>query len=1185
MGLNVGIRLHQEYGNIGQREHDRLTTQAAIVAKDIERSLDVINRVLLGIREGLPDWRKNEGGMLLANQRLTAFVDAMRNVRTLLVLDADGNAIATNQSQVLGMNFSQRAYFQAARTQPDANTLYVSPPFKSALDVWVMNVAHVVLGPKGEFAGIVSATLDPEELGVALGSVLYGQDMWAALAHADGLQVLMEPDRPGQAGKNLAQPGSFFTRHRESGKSAEVLEGIVAATGEYRMIALQNVQPASLNMDKPLVVAVGREMGALYAPWKQRAWREGGGVALLACIGILGLHFSQRRRLRIEAESAAAAEALAESERFMRVLIDNLPGMVAYWDADLHCGFANQAYLQRFGKTEAEMRNIPIESLQSGALFRENEKYIRAVLAGEPQHFERCSPRPDGSVGHSWVHYIPDEKTGRVVGFFVLISDVSEIKQTQTQLLEANEALEKRTVEAEAASLAKSSFVANMSHEIRTPMNAVIGLLQLMHFTRLDARQRDYVSKAEGAAQSLLGILNDILDFSKVEAGKLMLDEQPFRLDNLLRNLSVMLSSALHTKDVEILFQIDQGLPRGLRGDGLRLQQILLNLAGNAIKFTERGEVVVALKLLQASQDSVRIEFSVRDTGIGIPVDVLPRLFNPFEQADVSTTRRYGGTGLGLVICQRMVQLMGGELSVESVPGQGSSFQFAADFKRDGELVDEVGTVNLVGDQQGLRILIVDDNATARGVLLGMAASFGWQAEAAAGGEQAIECLEAAEAAGEPFDILCVDWIMPGMDGWEAVRRIRERRGPHLPAILMITAHGRELIEERLLVQPKMLDGFLVKPVTPSMLFDAVAQITHGESASTPADSPVRFDSQLAGLRILLVEDHPLNQQVAQELLVHAGAHVEVAANGMEGIRSIEGALLPFDVILMDIQMPGMDGYRATQVLRQEMGVTTPIIAMTANALAADREACLAAGMNDHIGKPVDLSRLIASLRRHCPDFAQRMGDSRVDYQLSAGGHQLPQLPGFDLSGALERMGGSQETLAGALRCFVAERELTPAAIREALAEGDVVQASSLLHTLKGVAATVGAEALAQLCAESENLLKTDLQMEHHPWLAALDESYTQAVSVFREVSNDMASSSTAASSQPLDTMLARELLSELARLLATNNMRAVELHERLKTDCTALGGRLYLLNAAMMRLDFPVARQVVKTLMDQLPA
>ena len=838
VGLIIGHFMSEMRKDIETRERDRLTVQARVIHDALERQIDTINRTLVGIRDELPQWHSEPAGMQLAQRRLKAFTDAMPAVRTLLILDAQGNVLASNQDTLLGKNFAERDYFQVAARNPNIDTLYLAPPFRTALGAFGMNMVRMVRGPNGEFAGIVSATLSPDELTRTLESVRYAPDTWAALAHGDGKLFLIAPLQEELLGVDLAQPGSLFLRHRDSGQTINVMTDTVMLTGERRMMALYTVQPPALKMDKPMVVAISRDLDAMYTRWGNEASLIGGIYALLIAITVPGLYLTQRRRREADAQTQAAHAALAQ-----------------------------------------------------------------------------------------------------------------------------------RTVEAEAASRAKSEFVANMSHEIRTPMNAVLGLLQLMERTGLDARQRDYVHKAEGAARALLAILNDILDFSKVESGKLELDDTPFRLDELLRNLSVVLSSTLQHKAVEVLFQLDPAVPRALRGDGHRLQQVLLNLAGNAIKFTQRGEVVIGLKLLDSTSDSVRIEFSVRDTGIGIAADRLAAIFEGFTQAESSTTRRFGGTGLGLAISRRLVRLMGSELQVQSTPGQGSHFHFTVDFRRDAETSAFERVVAAENDQHAaLRVLIVDDNATAREVLAAMVTSFGWQAETATSGAEAIQRMEAATAAGHSFDILCVDWIMPGMDGWETIQHIRARDTGHLPAILMITAHGRELIAERLGEETNPLDGFLIKPVTPSMLFDAVAQATRGASITveghTPANLPI--EQPLAGLRLLVVEDNPLNQQVARELLSHAGAEIEVASDGEQGIACVRRASLPYDAILMDIQMPKMDGYTATRVLRQEMQIATPIIAMTANALPADREACLAAGMSDHIGKPINARELTALVLRHC---------------------------------------------------------------------------------------------------------------------------------------------------------------------------------------------------------------------------
>ncbi|MFZ2651015.1 MAG: ATP-binding protein, partial [Burkholderiaceae bacterium] len=459
------------------------------------------------------------------------------------------------------------------------------------------------------------------------------------------------------------------------------------------------------------------------------------------------------------------------------------------------------------------------------------------------------------------------------------------------------------TEAAQAASKAKSEFLANMSHEIRTPMNAILGMLRLLQKTELSVRQADYAAKTEGAARSLLGLLNDILDFSKVEAGKMSLDPHAFRIDQLLRDLSVILSATVGPKPVEVLFDIDPALPRHLVGDAMRLQQVLINLGGNAIKFTAQGEVVVSMRVLALDAAAVDIEIAVRDTGIGIAPEHQARIFGGFSQAEASTTRRFGGTGLGLAISQRLVALMGGELRLDSAPGQGSRFSFCITLPQATENAAEAGftepeTTRAVA-ASALHTLVVDDNPSAREVLVRMGQSLGWTVDVAESGERALELLQARSQSDDAYQAVFVDWQMPGLDGWQTSQRIREV-GAHgvsrvtvaAPVIVMVTAHGREMLAQRSAAERATLDGFLVKPVTASMLFDAVVDARCGQDRSHPSQlAAARSKVQrLAGLRLLVVEDNLNNQQVARELLEDEGALVQIAQHGQEGVEAVAAA-------------------------------------------------------------------------------------------------------------------------------------------------------------------------------------------------------------------------------------------------------------------------------------------------------
>jgi PAS domain S-box-containing protein len=767
-----------------------------------------------------------------------------------------------------------------------------------------------------------------------------------------------------------------------------------------------------------------------------------------------------------ETELSAALKAASErSEKAQRA------GGVGTFDLDLVTGanFWSDVILEIYGVTREEFdasvqawvqllhpddRAATMASWQS-AIDSDARRWVREFRVR----------RKDGSV--RWLRSdagIIRDGQGQAIRSVGINLDITEQRQVQEALAQARDA-------AESAARAKGDFLANMSHEIRTPMNAIIGLAHLALKTELQPRQRDYLDKIHNAGQSLLGIINDILDFSKIEAGKLGIERIDFSLDAVLDNVASMIAQRAVEKGIEFVISRPPQLPRHLLGDPLRLSQVLVNFASNAVKFTEQGEVEIRIEPrtdTSGASGEIELHFAVRDTGIGLTEEQRAKLFRSFEQADSSTTRRYGGTGLGLAISKQLVQMMGGEVGVESQPGVGSTFWFTVRFGRTG---DEAEIVRATPESlRQLRVLIVDDNPSARDILGRYIESFGFAFAEASSGERALSLLRGAE---RPFGLVLMDWKMPGLDGFALARAIRALPSPS-PRLMMVSAYAREDLMQQ--ADEVGLDGYLLKPVNPSLLFDTILLAFGEDGAHQQATRQAQDLGQiqgLGGLRVLLAEDNEINRHIATELLEEAGIEVVAAHDGQQALDRLRapdaGA---FDLVLMDMQMPVMDGLDATRRLRDESRFASlPIVAMTANAMQADKERCLEAGMSDHIAKPINVAEMFATIRRWTGRKAPSAGNGHAPVAAREQLH-LPPLPGVDVVAGLRRVGNDLPRLRRAWGRFAqTERD----AVSRIVACMDCAASAAAVreaHTLRGLSATLGADALAAAATALESSIR-----------------------------------------------------------------------------------------------------------------
>ncbi|GEM_PF-2404042 len=754
---------------------------------------------------------------------------------------------------------------------------------------------------------------------------------------------------------------------------------------------------------------------------------------------------------RLRSRVREHTEAPHCSREALKAILDNSPTLIHVKDRRGRYTLVNDRWCELARRSEADVLGRSDELLfapeVAAGMAREDEVVLDQ---GEPRQFEEVRRLGDDKIVLETYKFPLLDAQGQLYGLCGISHDVTERKQHEAELRNARDL-------AREASRAKSAFLASVSHEIRTPINAIIGMTHLALGAELPPRPRDYVDRAHQSANELLAIINDILDFSRIEAGKLRLEAVPFRLEEVLQTVVKTIGPRAAHKGLELLLESPPDLPTALVGDPMRLSQVLINLASNAVKFTDRGEVVLRVRAAEHSTEHLMLRFSVSDTGIGLSEDERLDLFEPFHQADSSRSRRFGGTGLGLAICKRLTEMMGGRLWVDSEPGVGSTFHCSARFTRQHKATPTQPTM-----PQDARVLVVDDNATARGILVMLVESFGPRTDAASDGNAALEALRTACAEGDPFGLVFLDWRMPGQDGIAVARAIAaDATLKPKPRVVMVTAYGEEDLGDR--ADDLELAACLAKPVSASAVYEAMLPPPE-RTAAAPAAPRRRLGDpkdleRLHNARVLLAEDHAINRDLAVEILTASGLFVDVAKNGREAVEMVQAHR--YDAVLMDIHMPELDGYAATGHIRaRSEHADLPIIAMTANTGAAERRRALEAGMNDHLSKPVDVHQLFAKLAQwvqpRTPGAAGSAGDDAMRAEAD------PDAAGAPASGQQSPL---RRTM---LRRFCDEYQGFAASFSAAGNEPRPDARLRLAHTLKGVAGNLGLMEIAAQAGELE---------------------------------------------------------------------------------------------------------------------